>query len=132
MNITERLHVALRELEAAIEEAGDQLKQQPDNPAIKRIGDSRIRAFVIQSSTLFRSPYPWDPFFHDWKAQYEYAYELLKKRRFAALRDLLQAQTYLDPSHGRRSFAPEVIEHVKAITGDLLNADDLTGKLTKT
>jgi predicted transposase YbfD/YdcC len=83
-------------------------------------------AFVISSKDLFAGKGQWDVFYHDWKAQYRYVRELLTKRKFAALRTLLREEMYSDPSHGRRSLAPEVIAKIKDITGDLLTAVDAT------
>jgi hypothetical protein len=116
--LTELLDEALKRIDDAIADVSGQLDTQPDNPKIKRASGS-VSAFVISSKDIGDR---WDPFYHDWKSQYAYVRELLEKRRFSALRTLLQAQMYRDPSHGTRTLAPEVIENVKGLTGDLLVA----------
>lgn len=120
--LSERLAAALALIDEAIVDASARLKGQPDNPRIKRIGDPEkgASAFCINFSDVLQRGNQWDVFTHDWLAQYRYARELIETRRFGALAELLSTGSYRDRSHGRRSFAPEVIERVKAITGDLL------------
>lgn len=129
-SLSERLAHALALIDEAIADAAGKLGTGPDNPAIRRIGgaDKKLVAFGINFSELGRAGRAgsWDPFTHDFLAQYRYARELVEKRKFSALRDLLAGHTYRDLSHGLRTFAPEVIEHVKAITGDLSAAVALT------
>lgn len=129
-SLSERLAYALALIDEAIADAASKLGTGPDNPAIRRIGgaDKKLIAFNVNSSELGRAGRTgsWDPFSHDWLAQYRYARELVEKRKFSALRDLLSGHTYRDLSHGLRTFAPQVIEHVKAITGDLQAAVALT------
>jgi hypothetical protein len=137
-NLSERLADALRLVDEAIASASQQLANGPDNPRIQRLSGS-VSAFTVKLSDLTtRARMPgergtgsvnrssWSVFDHDWLAQYRYARELLEARRFAALRELLAGGGYRDSSHGWRAFAPEVIEHVKAITGDLQTAVSLT------
>lgn len=138
--LTARLSEALRLVDEAIVDASSRLGQQPDNPAIQRVGGSS-GAFVIKLSdmtttkSLLGKPgeepkritrTSWSVFDHDWLAQYRYARELLESRRFSALRELLSNGSYRDPSHGMRFFAPEVIDNIKRITGDLRDAVSLT------
>lgn len=137
-NLTERLANALRLVDEAITKASVQLAEGPDNPRVQRFSGS-ASAFTVKLSDLTtRARMPgergtgsvhrssWSVFDHDWLAQYRYARELLEARRFAALRELLAGGGYRDSSHGWRAFAPEVIEHIKAITGDLQDAVSLT------
>ncbi len=140
-NLTERLAEALRLVDLAIQDASQQLQSQPDNPAIHRVSD-RVSAFVLPLSEMTmrtrragevggppgsRGPRTsWSPFDHDWLAQVRYARELLELRRFSALRALLSGGGYRDPSHGFRTFAPEVIENISRITGDLRAAVEMT------
>lgn len=137
-NLTDRLADALRLVDEAITSASEQLADGPDNPRVKRLPGS-VSAFEIKLSDLTsRARMPgergtgpvhrasWSVFDHDWLAQYRYARELLEARRFAALRELLAGGGYRDTSHGWRAFAPEVIGHIKAITGDLQDAVSLT------
>lgn len=124
-SLTSRLAEALLLVDTVIAETVTQLAEMPDNPKITRVGTD-VRAFRISSADVFASN-KWDPFFHDGLLQYGYAKELMESRRFAALRILLQAQTHLDPSHGRRTFAPEVIARLKEVTGDLLIAERILG-----
>lgn len=136
--LTARLADALRLVDEAIAEASEQLANGPDNPRVQRFSGS-VSAFTVKLSDLTtRARMPgergtgpvhrtsWSVFDHDWLAQYRYARELLESRRFAALRDLLAGGGYRDASHGWRAFAPEVIEHIKAVTGDLRAAVSLT------
>jgi hypothetical protein len=130
-NLSTRLAHALALIDEAIVDASSKLGSGPDNPAIKRHSDvPGLNAFSIRLSDIMKggrsTSGKLDPFTHDWLAQYRYARELVEKRKFAALRDLLAGQTYRDLSHGLRTFAPEVIEHIKAITGDLRAAVELT------
>lgn len=142
-SLSEHLTRALKLIDAAVADAAARVVAGPDNPAIRRLGgasegtgegagtgNTGVIAFAINFSEIGRrglsSSGSWDPFSHDWLAQYRYARELLEKRRFAALRDLLSGGGYRDPSHGMRVFAAEVIEHIKGITGDLRQAVALT------
>lgn len=128
-SLTDHLYRALALIDVAVSEAAAKVSAGPDNPAVHRIrGAGNIIAFTINFSDIGRrkGSASWDPFSHDWLAQYRYAKELIEKRKFSVLRDLLAGGTYRDPSHGIRVFAPEVIEHVKAITGDLRAAVALT------
>lgn len=144
-SLSEHLTRALSLIDAAVADAAARVVAGPDNPAIRRLsgsnegagegagtgpGNTGVIAFAINFSEIGRrglsSSGSWDPFSHDWLAQYRYARELLEKRRFAALRDLLSGGGYRDPSHGMRVFAVEVIEHIKGITGDLRQAVALT------
>lgn len=113
-DLTTRLNDALRLIEEATEAASKKVTAGPDNPAIKRHGIG----FSIQMSEVLRKN-SWDPFTHDWVAQYKHVADLLRARRFSALREVLANGGYRDRSHGWRGFAWEVIEHVRSITGDL-------------
>ena len=124
--LAELLIQALALFEGAIEEARVELVKQGDNPKIDRRFPNAPNVFVISSSVLGANQ-KWDPFAHDWVAQYRYAADLLQTRRFAALEKLLEGSGYRDASHGMRTFAPEVIERIKAITGDLRLAVQDTG-----
>jgi len=137
-NLTERLADALRLVDEAITKASEQLAAGPDSPRVQRLSGS-VSAFAVRLSDLTtRARMPgergtgpvqrtsWSAFDHDWLAQYRHARELLEARRFAALRQLLAGGGYRDTSHGWRTFAPEVIGHIKAITGDLQDAVSLT------
>lgn len=122
MQLSERLAEAVRLVREACVQCAAEIVKLPDNPNVQRLPGSG-QAMVISSAIVFKRD-RWDSFFHDWPAQYNYVAELLQRRRFSALRDLLAGHGYRDPSHGLRSFAPEVIERVKAITGDLSLAFD--------
>jgi hypothetical protein len=111
-NLSTRVIEAMRLIDEAIANSAQQLDQAPDNPAIKRV-PGPTRGFVMSSSAMFASD-NWTAFFHDWKAQYEFAKELLEKRRFSVLRKLLDGKSFED-----RTFAPAVIEKITVITGDL-------------
>lgn len=139
-NLAARLNEALRLVDEAIADAATRLGQQPDNPAIQRVGGA-TGAFVIRLSDMTTtknlltkpgeepkrvSRTSWSVFDHDWLAQYRYARKLLETRRFSALREMLANGSYRDPSHGLRFFAPEVIDNIKRITGYLRNAVSLT------
>lgn len=127
-NLSDSLARALQLIDAAVIDASRKVATGPDNPAVRRL-DGNVNAFIIQSSEFGKvrlSPdgkkhtgASWLPFDHDWLSQYRYARDLLVSRRFAVLRELLTGASYLDPACGRRSFAPKVIEHIQAITGDL-------------
>lgn len=119
-NLTARLAEALRLVDEAVTDAIKKVEGLPDNPRINRISE---RSFSIRFSDLGKSLSVFD---HDWLAQYRYVQELLQKRKFWALKELLSNGSYRDGSHGLRCFAPEVIENLKRITGDLLAAEKLT------
>lgn len=137
-SLTSALAKALELVSAAVDDAAARVVCGPDNPAIRR-HSTQVTAFSINFSELgkcqtsARKPGQpckpgtgnWDPFFYDWKAQYRYAQELLEGRKFGALRSLLTSEGYRDPSRGFCVFAPEVIAHIKAITGDLQEAISL-------
>lgn len=119
--LADRIRHALALIEVAVTEAKQKIGQQLDNPRIERRFENAKSAFVVDSKVL-NDTSRWDVFFHDWTSQYRYAAELLEKRRFSALEKLLSGQSYSDSSHGTKAFAPEVIERVSAITGDLRHA----------
>jgi hypothetical protein len=131
-DLSSRLARALALVDEAITEAAARLEAQPDNPAITRHtpAGSKLTAFTINLSDIAkaggRSTGSWDPFSHDWLAQYRYARDLIVARRFTALRDLLAGLGYRDPSLGYRSLAPEVVERIRAITGDIRFAVEVT------
>jgi hypothetical protein len=130
--LTERLAEAMRLIDEAIADARSRLATQADNPAIHRLTQ---RAFVLPLSEVLsrkvgagavRPRVSWAAFDHDWLAQYEHARELLAKRHFGALQEMLSNGGYRSASHGFRGFAPEVVENIKRITGDLRSAVKLT------
>ena len=114
-----RINAALRE--AAIE-AADQVRAQPDNPAIQRIGGS-VRAFTMRSSDLGNN---WTPFFHDWKAQYELVATLLEERKFGTVREILNTGKHRSGStaHSTQQLAEPVLERIRSIVGDLQLPDE--------
>lgn len=115
-DLTVRLRAALLLLNEAIEGARDRIVEGgPDNPAVQRLGGSAM-AVPMSELTRMRS---WDAFAHDWQAQYKCAAELLERRRFVALRELIETGRFRDGSEGVRRFAPEVIDHIRRIVGDL-------------
>lgn len=128
--LSDRVREVLDLLDAAIADACKQLEAQPDNPLIRRFGAGRVVAFAINFSDLGisgRNGTSWSVFEHDHLAQYRYARELLESRRFSALRDLLASRSYHDRSNGVKAFAPEVIDRIKAITGDLADLERAVG-----
>lgn len=118
--LADALAAAMKQIDAACEDAAKRIGEQPDNPAVRRL-DASKNAFVIQASEVFESK-NWDVFRHDWLAQYRHIQQLLADHKFGALSELLQTGSWYHASHGRRFFAPEVIENVKRITGDLRSA----------
>ena len=120
-NLADRIRHALALIEVAVEDVKQKIKSQPDNPKTERRFQGANSAFVVNSNVLDDTS-RWDVFFHDWESQYRYAAGLLEKRRFSALEKLLSGHSYNDPSQGRKSFTPQVIEHVSVITGDLRSA----------
>jgi hypothetical protein len=104
-------------LAAVLAETGRRLENAPDNPRIKRLSDSP-RAFVVSSKELFRTD-NWTAFAHDWKAQYRLLQSLIRDRRFAAVRSLLQGESIKAPQQGTVRLAPEVIAHALPILGAL-------------
>ena len=119
-NLTAALAESEQLLNAAINECVLKLNALPANPAAKAVSESP-RAFVVSSKDVFSSD-RWDPFYHHWGMQYDLVKALVISRKFAALRLLLEGQTYEDRQHGRVRLAPAVIEHVKTATGDLVPA----------
>lgn len=114
--LADMLAAAMKLIDEACDEAAKRIGEQPDNPAVERVGNGK--GFVISSSEVFKTD-NWDVFRHDWLAQYRHVQQLLQDRKFGALSELLSHGSYYKASHGRRFFAPEVIENVKRITGDL-------------
>lgn len=116
--LAERIQHALVMIEIAASETQKQISIQADNPKIQKRFEGCPSAFVVESSQLAIAG-KWDVFSHDWKNQYDYASELIRKRQFSALEHLLSGHSYRDKSSGLKSFAPEVIEKISAITGDM-------------
>lgn len=87
-----------------------------DNPMVKRFSESP-NTFVISSKGLTLGS--WDPFAHDWRAQFKVALELVQERRFLALSDLLEGKKINLQQYGRISLAPQVAKLVKTVIGDL-------------
>lgn len=110
-NLADAIKAAQDLLDQAIAEAGEKVEAGQDNPAIKR--NEGGKSFVISSSAMFGSD-NWSAFFHDWKAQYRFVKELLEAKRFTDLQKMLDGKTV-----DQRKLAPQVIEHVKTITGKL-------------
>ena len=104
-------------LAAALAETERMLEIAPDNPRIKRLSSSP-RAFVVSSAELFRAN-NWTAFAHDWKAQYQLLQSLIRARRFAAVRSLLQGESIKTPKLGTVRLVPEVIAHALPILGAL-------------
>lgn len=109
--LSERLKEVEALLDQAIVKAGIRVDQGPSNPAAMPLAGG---AFVVRSSAMFASD-NWSVFFHDWKAQYAHVKELLGAHKFSELRVLLDGKAV-----GQQKLAPEVIEYVKKITGDLV------------
>lgn len=135
--LAELLRQANRALSEAADQAGREVLQQSDNPAITRIGDGQVKMFRISMSELSK-PKPragydhppggrqitnFTPFFHDWKSQYEHVADLLQQRRFAAVAEILDDGRHSEPGE-LRHFAPEVVTKLQGILGDLRDALD--------
>lgn len=120
-NLTSQLAAAEALMAQAIADACSKLRALPGNPATTPVGNGSVKAFTVSSSSVFGSPgLRMDAFFHHWQSQYEAVAKLLEKRNFARVRELLEGKTVEVPGQGRTSLAPQVIENIKAVTGDLL------------
>lgn len=118
-SLNSQLARALEMIELAGAEAAASIASGPDNPAIKRIGAAGFAELRRRDG--------WDVFRHDWVSQYRFAAGLIRGKRFTVLRDLLAAGSVREPGYGLRQFAPEVIDRIRAITGDMRLAANLTG-----
>jgi hypothetical protein len=99
-------------VDEAVNHACQLLDQCPENPAASNLANNP-RCFTVSSSSLL-SGNNWSVFFHDWRAQFNVAKELLMTRKFGTLAKMLEGA-----SVEGQNFAPEVIEHIKRVVGSL-------------
>lgn len=119
-NLTSLLAQAEALTAQAVAQCAAQLRALPGNPAANSLSDTP-RAFVMSSSAMFgNSGGRWDVFFHDWPSQYDEVAKLLESRNFAKVRELLTGERVELARQGRTSLAPQVIENIRAVTGNLL------------
>lgn len=111
-NLSQRLKDIAALLDHAIAEAATRVGQGPANPAALALPGGR--GFTMRSSAFGASD-NWSVFFHDWKAQYEHVKTLLLAKKFSELRVMLDGKSVTN-----QKLAPNVIEYVKKITGDLV------------
>lgn len=116
--LAEHIETLRAQLLKAMDEAGDKLQGNADNPQIQRLGGGN--AFTVRFSELAKADGGrLDPFFHDWQAQYEHMRKLLDSRSFSAIADVMEnGQTRERRDHPARRFAPEVVSRVREIFGD--------------
>ena len=94
-------------------EWSESLEDLPDNPnIIQRSGKS----FTLSASSLGVS---WDPFYHDWKQQYESVQNYLETAMIdahsrAALASLAKTGKVYG-EQGTRTYNPEVLKHIQPI-----------------
>jgi len=110
----------------------DAIGRDRDNPGIQRFPGA-VNGYVTSLSTLksaknakppsggpsSASTFRMDPFFHDWRAQYTMVKELVESRRFGAVKDLLEGKKIEHEARGRVDLAPEVIENLSNVIGNL-------------
>lgn len=112
-NLASSIARAIADLTAAANEAAEKLAGGPDNPAIKRSGP-RTLTIAMKDMGLKN----WTPFYHDWKAQYNELAEMLRAHRFAAVADAATTGS-IKSKGGKRDLAPEVVQRLRAIIGDV-------------
>ena len=122
---------ARRELLEVAQGSAQQVRAGQDNPAIRRIS---ANSFTMGSKDLGTAN--WSPFFHDWAAQYERLAELIETQKFSALAQVIQTGKLREASmRSGLHFAPQVVEHLRAVVGDLAEVcvplEDATGPQAK-
>ena len=99
-------------LRRLITEVRLKIQALPDNPRINRLSD---RSFILSSNQLGRN---WDPFYHDFKAQYQYISERIEKMETGCVvcwLDKLIKNEHEYVNYNMIKFHPEVIAHIKGI-----------------
>lgn len=117
MNLTDQVANIRLQLQEAADAASQKINAGPDNPSIDRVSK---KCFTISSSKL-GSSLNLSPFFHDWRAQYEFIGDLVERGNFHDVSKIIENGSFRASGETRSSytFAPEVVAHVKTIVGDL-------------
>lgn len=132
-NLSGQLAQAFAMIQEAAQAAASMVEKGPDNPAIRRLGQGGAgsergsNAFVISSAALMASN-NLSVYFHDWKSQYEDVAELLRNRRFGAVKSILRDGKYNKTPFDKRVLAPQVVTKLREILGDMNEISDESTK----
>lgn len=98
----------------------------PDNPAIKRVEQSP-RCFTISSSAVFgdaknNPTFRMDPFFHNFKSQYEVIAQAVDScdpaRTLKTLQNIVETESLKKAGNNYYRFHPQVIRHLRELIGE--------------